>query len=867
MATITTDTYLDEGAFRTPGEVWTINGPRFIIRTDTRWHARMPASGTVLVGTLGNVTISSTLGGSWEIDGTRVRWLRYTGGTGSVPAFNTLVTQAGQATGVFLGVWSSLTSAPTATGQLMPASGFIKFREVDGQFSAGALSGIGATAAEPDKVGWIEVVADQAATFTIPRLGKFVVRGAMFELGRTNGTAGQILQVPTNGSSTTYVPGVFVSTVPNPTGMDQYEFYPSIRASDMSTTNFGIDARSKVVLMGTDGTIRFGHNGTTTVGYVPPSGMLVVVPNVFGRQCLTSSRNLNAIPHATLATRPEFLTTSAGEIDVEHFMTDWYFNLLQPYKTTIKRSSTFDTIYLSECADLYLLEDVGIGGKTVANAGLTLLSNFTGGTVRRLKVFRMDAATNGHDISVSLCANLLLEDVHCGIVTYARSSGFPLYLSQCTNVTCRRVTTYNAGISLVTCSDVLIEDTDHCDRFVGTTNSTTSRYAIAISSLSSRVTVQGLTIGLQGTIQNAHPYSGLFNVSSCSDVTIRNCGSWTNPVPCGTANQVGYIYASSGNNQRIKLQRIYASYVRTAPFSVVNTDYNCVFDNVYALDGALTLIQAANDSVMRSCSGPRTTTGQTSVYRSHFSTHFYGANFATGAVTVHMNEPSAGSSQAAVAGGKFTSTGSLALTATGQVAYWEMPFYSLGHGSFLNALPLVTGTNVTYTAPGIFGNHRIRYQMIDENGNYGPVKDLSQANLISETIPSKGLRMAFTAECITPNTSNLLTYLTVFTTSSTAMLASSLYPLNENKVTLEGLASNSEVRAYVGTDPETAQEIAGQEFVYGATYTFTQSVAGQDGYIVIIHPDYQPLRIDLTYSDQDVTIPVFMSRDRVYKNP
>ena len=67
MATITTPTYLDGGTARTAGEAWTINGGNLIVRTDTRWHLNAPAS---MTGALGAVTISLTLGGTYEIDGT-----------------------------------------------------------------------------------------------------------------------------------------------------------------------------------------------------------------------------------------------------------------------------------------------------------------------------------------------------------------------------------------------------------------------------------------------------------------------------------------------------------------------------------------------------------------------------------------------------------------------------------------------------------------------------------------------------------------------------------------------------------------------------------------------------------------------------
>ena len=227
MATITTDTYLDGGTARTAGEAWTCNGGKLTIRTDTRWHANAPAS---MTGSLGATTVSATLGGGVLYEGRNVRWMPYNTGTGNVPAIGTTVSQGG-VSGYLLGVWDTLTSAPTAVGAAMPADGFIKFREVTGgAFASGALTGIGASATGPDVTGWIEIVKDQSTVETISRKGLgHVARGDWFYLDDTTGTLGQVLQVPTNGGgATTYVPGVWVETAPS---SDEYEYWPALTSA------------------------------------------------------------------------------------------------------------------------------------------------------------------------------------------------------------------------------------------------------------------------------------------------------------------------------------------------------------------------------------------------------------------------------------------------------------------------------------------------------------------------------------------------------------------------------------------------------------------------------------------------------------
>ena len=166
MATITTDTYADDAA-RTAGEAMTINsGAKWTIRTDTRTHANAPASNT---GSLGSVTVNE---GEVIWDSRNIRWMPYNSGTGNVPAVGTTISRNG-VFGYLLGVWASLTSAKTAVGAAMPATGFLKFREVTGgAFAAGALTGISASAVSPDVQGWMSIAHDAASNLTFPRLGK-----------------------------------------------------------------------------------------------------------------------------------------------------------------------------------------------------------------------------------------------------------------------------------------------------------------------------------------------------------------------------------------------------------------------------------------------------------------------------------------------------------------------------------------------------------------------------------------------------------------------------------------------------------------------------------------------------------------------
>lgn len=269
-------TYIDYikagNAMRYAGETWDIReGGQLTIRTDTRWHANSPAS---MLGSLGSQSIAE---GKIIYDGTDVRWLAITGGSGDSP-IGTSITQ-GAVSGYYLGFWSSLTAAPaTAIG----ATGFIKFREVTGgTFSAGALTfgaGTGAaTAAGADVPGWIEIVADSASTITVPRLGEHEIRGDYFYLDDTTGTVGQQIQIPTNaGGSGTSCPGIEIETG---VGTGVFEAWPALNGATngwsrlhMGAPFGGTDARQNYVKEAGGGLLQIGEALSASGKYVdtPP---------------------------------------------------------------------------------------------------------------------------------------------------------------------------------------------------------------------------------------------------------------------------------------------------------------------------------------------------------------------------------------------------------------------------------------------------------------------------------------------------------------------------------------------------------------------------------------------------------------------
>ncbi len=941
MATITTDTFLDGGVARTAGETWTMNGARLTIRTDTRWHANAPAS---MTGSLGNMTISTTLGGGITIDGRNVRWLPYNTGAGNVPAIGTTITQGG-ISGYLLGVWASLTAAPTAVGAAMPASGFIKFREVTGgTFAAGALTGIGASATGPDVIGWIEVMMDQSAAVTVPRLGDFTIRGKWYELGTTNGAANQSVQVPINGGTNGHGLGVWIDDAPvtitgvtwsggvatytasghgftNPNRGDQrrsafiqgitpsgynfadgtiitvvdentftvaiesdpgayssggtvntHVFYPAVIAAEMTTTNFGTDIRSKVVLMNTNGTMVIGHNGTTNVGYVPPSGRKVRIPNVILRGCTTAARATNAAPSTTLSTNPDFTTTSAGQIDIDGAFSNWYLEFLQPYSVIMKNTASLMRFGIGECATEFDVFNVGLGRTVVStNATLVVTSCFAGGKLTDCVLPGFSTSNNYVNVQIATCEDIVITRGEYGLHANGRAGTTTAlqFATGAKNSTAYDFTVIGSRIQVSTqCSNIEFYGVNFCDRYQGTTNATSALQVLDVAT-SSDILLDGVSWGYGGTIANVHPYAAIANLTTSSNIRIRNGGTRAAILNGGSANSIGVAISSGGNNNGIKVQRVYVQPTRTELVTFVNTDVDTVVENSFG-DFADVQELVALNSTMKGCGFTETTTGQVSVYGSHFWDGF--TSNTVGRVVLSMNEPTAETDPFVdlVAGTpKFTSAGGLVLGAVGDEVQWTQDYYMIGHTALSAVVPVVTGTNVTFSSGSRWGNHDLYYQIDKGAGFNGTWKNLNATELSAETgiDPATGFRLKIRAVCAIANTGNLLSYIRINTTSTLAAQSDYLYPLDPTSasLTLTGLQANSEVRIYRASD---MVEITGIENS-GTTFTYNYDHVGIDTPIVIvIHAlSYINIRLEgLSLTSSGLTVPIQQQIDRQFAN-
>ena len=800
------------------------NGTTLLIDTDTY----QCANHSTAFGSVDTVTFSGT-GGKLKVDGTNVRVIPYNTGTGNVPAIGTTISQGG-VSATLLGVWSGWQAEPTAAAAAMPASGYIKVKgKTGGDFAAGALTGIGASATGADVVGWIEVRGADTATVTVPRIGAFEVTGDWFELGTTNGTRGQVIPCPTTATVAGVFPGVWIETA---SGSGVYERF-SGAGSIVALSTIPTDERGKIVWQTTSG-IRIGSDGTNNVGFLPPTGCKVRIPNVIFTCCTrtASGSGPRVLPHATLATRQEFATTAAGDIAIDKAVLQWYCNFLQAYRADVTNSAISGSLILNEIAGPINVDNVIVSPtQAQLNFALYMLSCFAGGTVQNALFTRFSLASSGAYVNIcnyskgvtfsNVKSQTLLNRGHAAAGTWSATQTVDCTWDNCTNIGGRM---YHGVAQRPT-----ITNYHYADKFSGTTDTAYPNYALDFQTGCVGWKVDG--VDFMG-LTNVHPYNGIVTTGACYNWKLRNIGSTSSALNMGSANACGVIINGGGNNDTGLIQRCYTSNTRTGLYAFLNSDNNITIETV-AGDYADTSVIAALNTIAKGVRLTGATTGQTSVYGTHWKDSF--TSTTVGKIEILCNEPTtASAAQCAITSGspKFNSAGQVALTVVGQQVTWEMPYFAKGHTALANLAPTLTGTNT--------GNLTYEFQYDKGAGYNGTWLTLNATNLngAGAITPATGVKLKVRATCATANAGNLLTQIAIPTvTDSTAQ--NEQYPLDTVTLTLTGLVAGSDV-TILAAGTETVR--ATQEENAGTTYAYTYE-APESVDIAIYNPGYMPFFI------------------------
>lgn len=685
--TITASQNIDALTTKAGGDIYNINGGTLTIDQDSRVGTNQSTSST-----LGSITLSASLGGTLNIDGTAIWMIPYSAGTGTVPAWNTTITN-GSGTGKLIGVHSALTAASTATGAAMPATGFIRVKQKSGAYTAGALTGISATASDAGRVGWIELVGDEASTINANRLGTCNITGAWYAIGTTNGTSNQTMQIPNNGLLR-YAAGVFIEKT---VGGADYEFYPNAG----TTTTTGTDAtRGKVVWIDNTGLVRIGNSGAATNGYTPVTGLAVVIGNIFFENCTVAARTANVLPNATIATRYDFTTTGGGVVVGDKFNSAWYGSFSQPYSVTLSNCGFVDAILLTEVATAMTFTKVGVGNKPTTAlliSPLTMTYCFAGGTFTDCVWARVSMAASGaHTNTLTDCTGFtFLREVTRSNTIKGNATAYSHIATRLKNCTWTSPVIIQGPMNFVTCDGITVTDPVYANCVSGTTVTTYATYFYLLSTNTINCTFSGGTI----PITNTQPYTALLAASlGCANIKFRNIGTRASPLNLGSTNACGLIYSVATACFDFKIQRIYCSNTRTGIMTADNTCKGIVEKNVWGDYADAVDVMLALNLTRQGMGGTGALTAQTAVYGSHWRDGF--TSTTAGRIAILMNETTVETSSQVTlgSGANFTAVGGLYMPVIATTVTFETPDYLIGHTGFSNtALVMAGGTATNYT--------------------------------------------------------------------------------------------------------------------------------------------------------------------------
>lgn len=752
-------------------------GSTLTVRTDTN----ACANHSVAFGSIDTVTFSGQ-GGTLHFDPTYVRVVAYTGGSGNSPAFGAAISQGG-VSGVFLGAWTNWQSECIVPGAAIGATGYIKIGgTTGGEWASGALTGITATCSGASVQGWIECRGADTGTITVPRIGKVTSTEAWFELGTTNGTRGQIIPCPTTATYAGAWAGVWIETS---SGSGVYEKYGGL-GSVVALATQRTDASMKVITQTTGG-IRIGNDGTNGVYYLPPTGCKVRIPAIIWTNCTrnaTTGSGPRVLPNATIGTRQEFVTTGAGYLDLRGIVCQWYANFSQAYYVKWKSCTVNDSMVLSEIASPLDVDDCIVAPtQAQSNFALNSSSCFAGGTIQNTVFNRFAMAASGNYVlTMSYLTGVTFSNniFRSGTLRANASTGV-MTATQMVGCTFSGNTHIGGRAYLVGPQNCTFTNTTYYDHTITTTTASTNGvYVYDLAVGGSGNTFSGFPLPLPAN----GPYAGFVSINACYNTTVQETGTYASPIVLN-ASVTGVILNGAGNNDGVKMKRCYVSNSRSGPYAFVNSDTNILIENV-AGDYADTSVFAGLNGIIKNCGLTGATTGQTSVYGSHWLTRF--TSTTAGFTEILCNEPTASSAaQCAITGGtpQFNSSGSVLLTKVGDQVTWEMPFFAIGYTAFTNSAPTITGTNVTYSAGSTWGNHTLEFQVDTGSGYGGTWLALNAATLIGQTFNSTtGYKLKLRATCLTAAAGNVITNMRVAMTTTSTDQSTKLYPLNVVPVTI-----------------------------------------------------------------------------------
>lgn len=850
--TVTNTKYITELTGKTGNDTYNINGGSLIIDCDTRYAQNATPTASVL----GNINVSSSLGGNLTVTTENTVILQVQVTSGIVPASGTAITQ-GAVTGELLCVMQMSTGGLVySSGATTPSVVWLKIRKTSANsFTTGALSSgsLICSALSDEQQGWIVLAGVQNGTHSHPRIGTMQFRGDWLNVGVTTGSRGQTVQLPHfTAESVTAYGGVEIETS---MGSGVYQFWPNA-GNRFTTAVCSLDSRSSFVHITEQGLVYIGRDTLgNDCGFVPSAGCNIRIPSIITQNCLTTNTNLNITPQGTMGSRYECAFSSAGNANISKVTGAWYWNIVQPYSCTINDLHSCDQVVIQEVATHAIINNLHVGlsvsSTNFASNAINIAQCYNGGTVNNMSWIRADAvSTSGYAaVIVNLYGGWNFTNLRGGNLGVPTAVAGALYVNTSNDIVIDNLKVFCKRVLITSCLGLTIKNIQYADTTIGTTSTSVGCHIIEASAKVDKLLVENLFNWPDAP--NSHPYNGLFYCNTVFDSKFRNVGSPSTPFNCGTVNLPAYIWSDGGNNADLKFQRIWTTGLRVGLISGTNTTKRITAENCYMTDATKTIGPQQLDSVIH---GNRFNAGSVptsyiAVYGQSCWDGFTGDTTTRGAL-IFVEKTSANPSAYEVTSGtpRFTSQGALVMQSVGDSITYTWPWKILGWAGLTTMVS--QGANTV--------NHLFEYDIDKGSGFSGVFRVLNNANLTSETgiDPVIGFTPKIRITCSVGATGNRLDSLRFDGVTSLALQNTALYPLDKAVLNLDNLLTGSNVAVFIGTPTNGSTPVVSANVTTSSaslTYSYDQSVTSYT--VRIRKAGYFP--IDITYQNAlETTIPI-----------
>jgi hypothetical protein len=824
------------------------------INSDVRWgqNAAVPHLITLTQGKL-------------LIDGSQTWWIPFDASTGNVPALGTCgtpdVTRSGTNVGEFLGIWTALGVAPTASGQAIPGTGYLKLRSKSATlndndvltFSNGATITI--NSATGGQRGWINFVGREAVSSgtgvcSIPRLGDFQSLGDWFVLGTSNGTSGQTFQ----HYVADLVPALQVETG-NGTGI--YEWWGCALAAEWNATVIATDDRGRYYNCSTTGAITFGG---ATFGKLPPNGARIRVPNVHISTAPSTDYSINTLS-AAITNRYAFLSTG-GNIDATYLCCNGSFGSSNSPLYKVTNSCGADGAWRDNGGtntniSQTIFNNVAASRVVASNTTQFSLTYSFNAEFTNCASFRTSGATGASSPMVmSNVTNLVIDGYHLLMSGVADS----MSITYCNGVTMKNslIMGVNSSIcSVIGCTDLVFSN-------IGITSKSSDSSAITAYGFSfnncNNVLVDTIYLW-QGAV---FPVLSIFNVfNQTKNIRIRNIGSRTTPITLGSGTR--YVISIT-NSTDIIISKVYAgpgSQGSDSAISISNCDNFVVSDigDPTNTSGQMSYAGIATNTTFfkRSATGGLKNyntvagNGRTLTSFTAFGTHFAEEEVSSTEVQLTIYAGTEKSTYQSSIDAYTDDVGTILRGGTNDLLLrnlndqvtWTWNYWIRGLTGFVNTNAVISGTNT--------GNFEITYDLDKGQGFSGIFKAATGANLSSETgISASGVKLRVRAKCTTASSTNIIRAIGIYGSTTASNLANNPYPYNEPLIRASGPLSGTTAAVFRNSDSKLLDVKSGSSIIDLYPEWFSDTACT----LRIRKPGYDAITSEFTHTENGLNYPV-----------